>query len=90
MFLADAPLMLTRLRNAAQTGTATELAAAAHALKGSAGLFSQGEAYERAQALEIQARSGDGSNAIAAFEAIEASVSRLLAELRTVRESLAG
>jgi CheY-like chemotaxis protein len=90
VFLADAPLMLTRLRQAAQAGNVTELGAAAHGLKGSAGLFSQGEVYEHARALEIRARSGDGSDAIAAYEAIEASVSRLLTELRSVREKLAG
>jgi HPt (histidine-containing phosphotransfer) domain-containing protein len=64
------------------------LTAAAHALKGSAGLFSQGETYELARALEMRARVGDGSHAMPACEEIEASVSRLLAELRMVREKL--
>jgi PAS domain S-box-containing protein len=89
VFLADAPMLLARLRNAARSGDVPELAAAAHGLKGAAGLFSQGEAYERVRALEIRARSGDGSDAIAAGEAIEASVSRLLSELRQVRDTLA-
>jgi PAS domain S-box-containing protein len=88
VFLTDAPAMLTRLRNAALAGDVKELAAAAHGLKGSAGLFSQGEAYERVRALEMRARAGDGSGAIAASEALEASVSRLLAELRAVRDRL--
>jgi len=90
VFVADAPMMLTRLRDAAHAGDMKAIAAAAHSLKGSAGLFSQGEAYERAGALEMRARSGDGSDAIAAYEAIEASVSRLLSELRSVREKLTG
>ena len=59
VFLADAPVMLTRLRHAVAGADVSEMAAAAHAIKGSAGLFSQGEAYERARALEIRARSGD-------------------------------
>jgi PAS domain S-box-containing protein len=88
VFLADTPVMLTRLRNAAERADTSELAAAAHAIKGSAGLFSQGEAYELARALELRARSGDGSDAIAASTTIEASVSRLVAELRSVRETL--
>jgi PAS domain S-box-containing protein len=88
VFLTDAPVMLTRLRNAATADDIAELAAAAHAIKGSAGLFSQGETYERARALEMRARAGDGGNATAAADDLEASVSRLLAELRLVREKL--
>ena len=45
VFLTDAPLMLGRIRAAAQTGDLIEIAAAAHALKGAAGLFSQGDAF---------------------------------------------
>ena len=88
VFLADAPVMLTRLRHAGAGADAGELAAAAHAIKGSAGLFSQGEAYERARALEIRARSGDASNAAAACDEIDASLSRLVSELRTLRNTL--
>jgi len=88
VFLADAPVMLTRLRHAGAGADASELAAAAHAIKGSAGLFSQGEAYERARALEIRARSGDASNAAAACDEIDASLSRLVSELRTLRNTL--
>ena len=88
VFLTDAPAMLTRMRRAADIGDVGELAAAAHALKGSAGLFTQGEPYDRARALELRARSGDGSNANTACDEIEASVSRLLTELREVRGTL--
>jgi CheY-like chemotaxis protein len=88
VFLADAPAILTRLRHAAAAADASELAAAAHAIKGSAGFFSQGEAYERARALEMRARSGDASNATAACEEIDASISRLVTELRGIRKGL--
>jgi two-component system, sensor histidine kinase and response regulator len=88
VFLADAPAMLTRLRHAAAAADASELAAAAHAIKGSAGFFSQGEAYERARALEMRARSGDASNAAAACDEIDASISRLVTELRGIRKGL--
>ena len=90
VFVTDAPAMLARLRGAAEADKATELAAAAHAIKGSVGLFSQGEAYELARTLEARARTGDASNAIAACDAIAASVSQLLAELRSIRAELPG
>ncbi|HKH73123.1 MAG TPA: response regulator [Vicinamibacterales bacterium] len=88
VFLADAPVMLARLRRAAAGADANELAAAAHAIKGSAGLFSQGEAYEHARALETRARSGDASNAAAACEELDATVWRLVSDLRGIREKL--
>jgi len=80
--------MLTRLNAAAQASNAAELAAAAHAIKGSAGLFSQGEAYVDARFLELRARSGDISEATDACQAIERSLSRLMVELEGVRDSL--
>src|SRR4029079_1290664 len=89
VFLADTPAMMARLRRATSGSDAGEIAAAAHAIKGSAGLFSQGDAYEHARALEIRARSGGASNAVAAGDEIDASVSRLVSELRGIRERLA-
>ena len=81
VFLTDAPAMLTRLNEAARASNAAELAAAAHAIKGSAGLFSQGEAYDDARALELRARGGDISAADRACQDVERSVSRLMTEL---------
>src|SRR5262245_18083638 len=88
VFLTDAPVMLERLKNAARAGDVTELGAAAHAIKGSAGLFSQGDAYEKARALEQRARGGDGSDAHRAADEIEASVSQLMNELRSLHATL--
>ena len=88
VFLTDAPVMLARLDTAARSANAAELAAAAHAIKGSAGLFSQGEAYVDARLLELRARSGDISEASGACEAIERSVSRLMMELESIRNAL--
>jgi two-component system sensor histidine kinase/response regulator len=88
VFLTDAPVMLARLNEAARAANAVELAAAAHAIKGSAGLFSQGEAYVDARFLELQARSGDISAASAAVHAVEQSVSRLMTELESIRNTL--
>ena len=83
VFLTDAPVMLTRLNEAARASNAVELAAAAHAIKGSAGLFSQGQAYDDARALELRARGGDISAADRACQDIERSVSRLMTELES-------
>ena len=85
VFLEDAPVMLTRLRDAARAHNSEELAGAAHAIKGSAGLFSQGRAYESAKRLEHLAKSGDLSKADAACADVEADVSQLMAELRHLR-----
>ena len=59
VFLSDAPGQAAALRAAIETADAGSIAAAAHALKGSVGLFSKGPAYEAARALEQAARAGD-------------------------------
>ena len=88
VFLTDAPVMLGRLNEAVRASNAVEVAAAAHAIGGSAGLFSQGEVYADARALEQRARSGDISAANRACQDIERSVSRLMTELEGVRDTL--
>jgi CheY-like chemotaxis protein len=88
VFLADAPALLTRLQVAVRASSAPDLAAAAHAIKGSAGLFSQGEAYQHARALELRARGGDVAAAERAYADIERSVSSLMSELRSLRDTL--
>jgi len=88
VFLTDAPVMLTRLNEAARAANAADLAAAAHAIKGSAGLFSQGEAYANARALELRARGGDISAADRACQDIQRSVSSLMTELEGIRDTL--
>ncbi len=59
VFLSDAPGQAAALRAAIETADAGSIAVAAHALKGSVGLFSKGPAYEAARALEQAARAGD-------------------------------
>jgi len=88
VFLEDAPAMLTRLRDAARDRDAGQLAAAAHAIKGSAGLFSQGHAYESARRLELLARAGDLATADASCADVEADVAQLMVELRDLRAGL--
>src|SRR5688572_13064946 len=88
VFLTDAPVMLGRLNEAVRASNAVEVAAAAHAIGGSAGLFSQGEVYADARTLEQRARSGDISVASRACQDIERSVSRLMTELEGIRDTL--
>ena len=88
VFMEDAPAMIARLHEAAGVGDAMKLASAAHALKGAAGLFAQGRAYESARRLERLARTGDLSTAGHALADVEADVSQLIAELRDVKDGL--
>jgi HPt (histidine-containing phosphotransfer) domain-containing protein len=88
VFLTDAPVILERVRRAARDRSAEDLASAAHALKGSAGLFSRGAAYESARRLEQVGRSGDLSTVDASCADVEADVSRLMTELRELRSRL--
>src|SRR5688572_2322932 len=82
VFLTDAPSMLERLRGAARAGDASALAATAHALKGSVGLFTDGEAFISAQRLEQIASSGNRAAIDAACADLEKAVAALTVELR--------
>jgi CheY-like chemotaxis protein len=88
VFLEDAPAMLARLRDAIQSGNASEVSSAAHALKGSVGLFAQGRAYEDARRLEQIGRSGDLANGESVRAEVETSVSALMSELRELIDAL--
>jgi PAS domain S-box-containing protein len=88
VFLTDAPAMLERLQTAADAGDVSALAAAAHAIKGSAGLFVKGEAYARARDLEHRALAGEAIDARRAFDEVYRSVSELMKELRALRSAL--
>lgn len=90
VFLIDAPLYLDRIRAAAAAHDNGAIAAAAHALKGSAGLFSQGAAFEAARALEQAARTGDpGGASDAHLHDIDSAVKQLCADLESIRQRLA-
>jgi CheY-like chemotaxis protein len=89
VFLTDAPAYLERIRVAAAAHDDGSVAAAAHALKGSAGLFSKGAAYEGARALEQAAKSGDRGACDMHLRDIDSAVSQLCADLEAVRKSLA-
>jgi len=84
VFLEDAPAILERLAKALQNADAAGVTAAAHALKGSVGLFSQGQAYECARRMEQMGRSGDLTGAEALLDELSAAVSRVTTELRAL------
>ena len=84
VFLQDAPQQLDVLDAAVTRGHAQGVAEAAHALKGSVGLFSMGRAYATARRLEMAARRGQTSRFEVQSRAVRRAVtnlSRTLAEL---------
>ncbi len=84
VFIEDTPKLLSRISDALRSGNGTEIAAAAHALKGSIGLFSQGPAYEDARRLEYMGRSGELTDAEAVGAQLDESVSTLMSDLRAL------
>jgi two-component system, sensor histidine kinase and response regulator len=88
VFLADAPEMLNALRAANTTGNASAIAAAAHAIKGAAGLFSSGPAFQAARLLEQEARRGDLAGVDEHGQALEREVGQLIGSLHRIVETL--
>jgi two-component system sensor histidine kinase/response regulator len=85
VFLSDLPKRLAEIRRCRASHDAGALAAAAHALKGSVGLFSQGPAYEAVRELEHSARSGDSGAFDARQHDVESLLHTLGLELEAVR-----
>jgi two-component system sensor histidine kinase/response regulator len=89
VFLADLPKRVAQIQEARAAGDADALAAAAHALKGSVGLFSKGAVYEAVRALERSARSGDSSAFAAQAHDVESLLKAFGLELEAVRNRVA-
>jgi two-component system sensor histidine kinase/response regulator len=89
VFLTDAPAYLDRIRAAAAARDDSSVAAAAHALKGSVGLFSKGAAYEAARALEQSAKSDNPGEYDVHLHEIEGAVRRVCVDLEAIRRRLA-
>jgi two-component system sensor histidine kinase/response regulator len=86
VFLADIPGMLEQLKQAAAAKNISAMAAAAHAIKGSVGLFTEGDALLTARKVEQLARDGDVAAATRASVDLEKAVEALNAELRQLIE----
>lgn len=81
LFLDDAPSRIAEIREAVQESDAKRLAAAAHALKGSAGCLSAGPAMAAAFRLEEIGKCGDLSDAVAGLTDLEQELRGLVAAL---------
>jgi CheY-like chemotaxis protein len=90
VFLADSEALVAATKTAAERQDAAALAGAAHALKGSIGLFSRGHPFELARRIELEAREGDLAGSIEHVAELEAAVARLGRELRALTETLGG
>jgi CheY-like chemotaxis protein len=88
VFLGDATGMLSVLEHAFARRDTDAIASAAHALKGSVGLFTKGRAFEAASRLEHRARAGDVGNISADVAALRDDVDGLLRSLADVRARL--
>ena len=88
VFLADSESLVAATRLAAERQDAAALAGAAHALKGSIGLFSRGQPFEVARRIELKARDGDLSQSADEAAELEAAVALLGRELRALAETL--
>jgi CheY-like chemotaxis protein/HPt (histidine-containing phosphotransfer) domain-containing protein len=88
VFLTDAPRMIGELQKAIAAGDADRIAAAAHALKGSAGLFSTGGAYAAAREVERHARTGDLAASEESVPRLEDAVAHLVRALEGLKAKL--
>jgi HPt (histidine-containing phosphotransfer) domain-containing protein len=88
MFLVDGPQLTRAIRQATAQGDGQKLASAAHALKGSAGLFGKQGAYERASRLEQLGKSGDLTGVDEACAELEREMDALRATLAELRKDL--
>jgi two-component system sensor histidine kinase/response regulator len=88
VFLTDSRTRLEEMRHAARARDATALAAGAHSLKGSIGLFLGGDAFDAARRIERDARAGDLTGAEEACADLERQTSALAEALLGVRARL--
>jgi two-component system, sensor histidine kinase and response regulator len=81
MVLADSPATEREIHRALAAGDTPAVAAAAHALKGTVGLFAKAGAYETALELERAARHGEVTG-------VEPASARLAEEMKSLRRYL--
>ncbi len=85
IFLDDAPKRLAAIRTALGAGDAQALRAAAHAFKGSAGVFDADAIVAAARQLEELGGLGDLTGAPPVVETLEARTRELIAEIEMER-----
>jgi HPt (histidine-containing phosphotransfer) domain-containing protein len=88
IFLVDGPALLAAVQRAVQAGDGQALASAAHALKGSVGLFVPAGAFETARELERAAKADDLKSIGPICASLEADLRTLDSALRSLRRHL--
>jgi two-component system, sensor histidine kinase and response regulator len=89
VFLDDAQTMMGALEDARVRRDAVAIASAAHALKGSVGLFTRGPAFEGASRLERRGNAGDLADVERDCAGLKEGLSTLMRELEELRKTLA-
>jgi HPt (histidine-containing phosphotransfer) domain-containing protein len=86
-YLADAPRQVDAMRAALAAGDLVALGRAAHTLKGNSRDLGATTLAELARGLEEQARAGDGTDAAARIDAVDAAFARVAEALAQARTS---
>ena len=81
VFLSDGPKRVAVMRKALAEGNAESLARAAHAFKGTVGIFGAHDVVEASGHLEMLARAGDLTAARRAFTALESKLASVRPQL---------
>jgi hypothetical protein len=79
---------MTAVGRALEAGDGTALAANAHSLKGSVGLFVQAGAFDTARQIERTAKAGDLSSIPSMYASLQADMHALDTALRGLRRHL--
>jgi two-component system, sensor histidine kinase and response regulator len=87
LFLTDTPGLLTEMRSAIDAGDEPAIAARAHKMKGTIGVFTDGGAFAAAKEVETAAGHHDLNAVREAFSRLESHVQELSNTLRQVRQS---
>ena len=82
LFLEDCPARMRAMRRAIAAGDGEALREPAHALRGAAANFAAAPVVEAAQRLELQAKNGELSQSLAAYDVLTNEMQRLRRALR--------
>ncbi|HEU5402476.1 MAG TPA: Hpt domain-containing protein, partial [Terriglobales bacterium] len=82
LWLTDSVKQVKQIESGLESGDATMIQGAAHALKGSVGTFQASDAQEAAKELEISARDGDMVRARKVFQKLLKHIDLLSQDLR--------
>ena len=85
IFLADTPVRIAEIEQAAAAGCAADLMRAAHSIKGSAANFGAMELTQLARELENLGRAGNLAVVCASLESLRSEFARLLPALEKLK-----